>query len=262
VLQGVETGCAHRGWHVEFASWRYDAADDWSGAALPGSVEGASPEWAVILCGTNYANLPAALRERGIPFSLLGNGMAEPIGPGGADMVFSDDVQGACDATEHLIAQGHQDIVFVGDERSPSCRRRAGGYRLAMLDSGYEPLMSVVAASERESGYQAMKSMLSQGSRITAALAGNSRIAEGIFEAMEESPRGREIAVAGFGDERHGGEREAASVREFPDELGAVLADFAALRAERPAAAMQQFTVPTELVIADSLHSMTKGEAR
>ncbi len=250
ILQGVESFCDSRGWEVRFSSCHYGASDAASTLRLPETWEGSSSERAAVLCGTNHANLLATLQERQIPFAVLGNGVTGKWTPNGSDAVFSDDIRGAHDITMHLIASGHQDILFVGDERSPDHVRRLAGYRVAARMAHCRPLVSEVRSGGKELGYLAIQSMLSNGRRATAVVAANELIAEGVVEALQQAGAS-ELAVAGFGD-RKDRLRTPAAVLEFPDLLGERLAELALHRAGDGASPARQFTVPTELVVGDN----------
>ncbi len=71
--------------------------------------------------------------DRGTPVVFVD---AEP-GLDGIDLVRSDHRAGAIDATNHLIANGHRDIAYFGDDPQIfSARLRLDGYRQAMNDAG------------------------------------------------------------------------------------------------------------------------------
>ncbi len=99
---------------------------------------------AVILGGTNSVNMLTALRERGIPLSVLGNNVVGNWDPTAFDTVYSDGIQGARDLTANLIAEGHRDIWFFGDLEMPWYARCAEGYRAAMLAAGLKPRFSEI----------------------------------------------------------------------------------------------------------------------
>jgi DNA-binding LacI/PurR family transcriptional regulator len=61
----------------------------------------------------------SALREREIPFAVLGNNVTGTWTSAEYDAVFSGDVQGAFDLTSELISQGYRDIWFIGDIELP-----------------------------------------------------------------------------------------------------------------------------------------------
>ncbi len=248
ILQGVESFCDSCGWEVRFSSCHYAASDAAPTLCLPEDWADSSPERAAVLCGTNHANLLGAFKERQIPFAVLGNGVTGNWTAIGSDAVFSDDIRGAHDITMHLIASGHQDILFVGDERSPDHVRRLAGYRVAARMAQCRPLVSEVRSCGKELGYLAIRSMLSNGRRATAVVAANELIAEGVVEALQQAGA-RELAVAGFGDRKER-LRTPAAVVEFPEQLGERLAELALHRAGDGTSPARQFTVPTELVVA------------
>ena len=70
-----------------------------------------------------------------------------------ADVVVVDNMQGAYDATVHLISHGHRRIAFLGDQRSiATARQRLEGYLAALRDHGIagdEQLYRLDTATER-----------------------------------------------------------------------------------------------------------------
>ena len=210
---------------------------------------------AVILGGTNSANMLSALRDREIPFAVLGNNVLGEWRPEECDAVYSDDVQGAFDLTSQLISDGHRDIWFVGDVDLPWYARCSEGYRQSMLKAGLQPRLSEIHSDDRQLGYLAMRSILSRRERVTALFAGSDQIARGVYEALRQSGLSvpGDISVAGFNDS------EAAlmdppltSVTEFPGELGKHLADFVLRRVQEPEREFQQLTIPTRLALRGS----------
>src|SRR5580658_142755 len=119
ILHGAENHCSLWNWEVLFMSFRYAGSAPRSALHLPQLLSSQTSARAVILGGVNYSNLLEALRERGIPFSVLGNGVSGEWNPRACDAVFSDDVQGAYAATSHLIAKGHSRISFIGNLQLP-----------------------------------------------------------------------------------------------------------------------------------------------
>ncbi len=255
ILLGAENYCSSQNRELLFMSFRYSPSVPAKELHLPQILNQRSLVRAAILGGTNSPNLLESLREQGIPFSVLGNNVIGAWNPADYDAVYSDDVQGAYDLTEQLIADGHRDIWFIGDIDLPWYGRCAQGYCRSMQEAGLMPRMSEIHSDERQLGYLAMRSILSRREPVTAVFAGSDPIARGVYDAVRQSGLSipDDISVAGFNDS------EAAllyppltSVREFPEELGRHLAEFVLKRLQAPDRKPQQLTIPTRVIVRDS----------
>lgn len=259
ILLGAENYCSSQNRELLFMSFRYSPAVPAKELHLPQILSQRSLVRAAILGGTNSPNLLEALREQGIPFAVLGNNVIGSWSPADYDAVYSDDVQGAFDLTTQLIADGHRDILFIGDTDLPWYARCAQGYRKSMQEAGLASRMSEIHSDERQLGYLAMRSILSRREPVTAVFAGSDPIARGVYDAIRQSGLGvpDDISVAGFNDS------EAAllyppltSVREFPEELGRHLAEFVLKRLQSPDKQPQQLTIPTRVILRESTRAL------
>src|SRR5581483_7715133 len=252
VLFGSESYCASQDRELLFMSFRYSPAIPPKELHLPKILTQPTIVRAMILGGTNSSNMLAALREREIPFAVLGNNVLGDWTPGKYDAVYSDDVQGAFDLTSQLIADGHRDIWFVGDIELPWYARCAEGYRQSMLQAGLQPRFSEIHSDDRQLGYLAVRSILSRREPVTAVFAGSDQIARGVYEALKQSGLNipDDISVAGFNDSEGAlMDPPLTSVREFPEELGKHLAEFVLRRIQTPEREPQQLTIPTQVVL-------------
>jgi DNA-binding LacI/PurR family transcriptional regulator len=140
------------------------------------------------------------------PFSRAVSGGAVVFAGGGpdyidtADIVRSDDALGMSMVVEHLIAQGHENIVHLGGLGGSVGRERVDGYSAAMEEHGLARYIRVVDADFfQESGYVAAQRALasrSEHQRPTALACINDLAAFGAMTAADE--RGVEIAVTGY----------------------------------------------------------------
>jgi LacI family transcriptional regulator, galactose operon repressor len=262
VLLGAEVYCAQHNWDLHFISFRFDLATPLGSLRLPDALMRSNRPSGVILTGTHSASILAALSERKIPFSLVGNNIVGDWQPEQYDCVFTDDVRGATDITRYLIAQGHRSIWYIGNQRLPWFARCAAGYRQAMKEADLEPRFSEISSEDRELGYLAVKALLASGERPTALFAGTDQAASGVYQALQESgiriPD--DMSVAGFndtiGEVLHPG---LTTVREFPKELGGHLAEFVIRRIHEPGLLPQQLVMPTELIRRESVRQVSSG---
>lgn len=259
ILLGAQHYCSSQNRELLFLSFRYSPAVPAKDLHLPQILLQRSLIRAVILGGTNTPNLLEALRDQEIPFSVLGNNVIGQWNPAEYDAVYSDDEQGAYDLTTQLIADGHRDIWFIGDVDLPWYARCAEGYCKSMRQAQLQPRMSEIHSDDRQLGYLAMRSILSRRVPVTAVFAGSDPIARGVYDAVRQSGLKipDDISIAGFNDS------EASlmyppltSVREFPEELGRHLAEFALKRIEAPEREPQQLTIPTRVIVRESTRSI------
>lgn len=264
VLSGAEKYCSSQNKEILFLSHQYSASVPSGELHLPQILGQRALVRAVILGGTNSSNMLNALREREIPFAVLGNNVLGPWDPGEYDAVYSDDIQGALDLTLHLISEGHRDVWFIGDSDLPWFARCAEGYRTSMEGAGLQPRFSEIHSNDRELGYLAMRSILSRKEPVTAVMAGSDQIAGGVYEALNQAGLRvpDDICVAGFNDsESLLMDPPLTSVREFPEELGKHLAEFVLRRLQEPDREPQQLTIPTRIVVRESTSVRLAGPA-
>jgi LacI family transcriptional regulator, galactose operon repressor len=264
VLLGAEGFCTRHDWALHFVSFRSDLSAPSGSLTLPDVLTQGERTAGVILSGTHSASILAALSERGIPFSLVGNNIVGEWQPEQYDCVFTDDVRGSAEITRYLISQGHRSIWYIGNQRLPWFARCARGYLQAMKEADLEPRFSEIGSEDRELGYLAVKALLASGERPTALFVGTDQAASGVYQALQESgiriPD--DISVAGFndtiGEVLHPG---LTTVREFPKELGVHLAEFTIRRINEPTIDPQQLIMPTELIRRESVRPIVSGHS-
>lgn len=264
VLLGAEGYCAQHGWNLQLMCFRCDLNAPRGTLRLPETLLRSNRPSGVILSGTHSASILSALSEKQIPFSLVGNNIVGDWRSEQYDSVFTDDVRGSTEITRFLIAQGHRNIVYIGNRRLPWFARCADGYLRAMTEADLEPRYSGIRSEDRELGYLTIKALLAGGERPTALFVGTDQAAAGVYQALQESgiriPD--DISVAGFndtiGEVLHPG---LTTVREFPKELGGHLAEFALRRIHEPDLPPQQLVMPTELIRRESVRNIAAGPA-
>lgn len=264
ILFGSQTYCASQDRELLFMSFRYSASTPPAELHLPKILSERGIIRAMILGGTNSPNLLNALREREIPFAVLGNNVIGEWDSKEFDAVYSDDLQGAFELTSHLIAEGHRDIWFVGDVELPWYARCAEGYQKRMLEEGLQPRLSEIRSDDCQLGYLAMRSIISRGEPVTAVFAGSDQIASGVYDALRQLGLSipDDISVAGFNDSEGAlFDPPLTSVREFPEELGTHLAEFVLRRVHNPDREPQALTIPTRIVLRRSTKPPRKKQA-
>lgn len=257
ILSGAEAHCAANGWDMVFLSFNYSPHVPWTELHLPRVLQRHDVIRAVILAGTNSANLIKLLEHKGISFVVLGNNVVgEQQDLKKNDVVFADDIQGGQDATRYLIGLGHRHIWFVGNTRLPWFARCCEGYRRAMQEQGLPARESSTdSEDETEIGYLGTKSLLARDQAVTAILAGNDPTAHGVYKALRD--RGLkvpdDISVVGCDDTVGTWLSPALSTtREFPEQLGKQLVELVLKRIAKPDQAPQCVMIPTEFIKRDS----------
>lgn len=120
----------------------------------------------------------------------------------GVDAVLGDDVDGAVQATRHLLSFGHRRIAFLGDAISvQTSRARLAGYRRAMAEAGaaVDERLVVTDCSEPAEAEVAMTWLLDEPEPPTAVFCSNLRCTTGVVRVQHARER-TDIAVVGFGD--------------------------------------------------------------
>ncbi len=126
--------------------------------------------------------------------------------PGGfAYSVSIDDVAGARQVTEHLLALGHTRLAYIGDRFGlQSNLDRMAGFQDALerAPQARRPPIIVYGDGTSAGGAQAMKELLESGQNPTAVFCYNDRTAIGALSTIQE--RGlrvpEDISVTGFDD--------------------------------------------------------------
>jgi LacI family transcriptional regulator len=97
-------------------------------------------------------------------------------------------VESARAATEHLIADGHKRVGFVGNGLLNASRRRLKGWSIAYDDSGLERRADwvVSAAPTRAGGYSAARQALGSKDRATAFVIESDAQATGFIRAVKD----------------------------------------------------------------------------
>lgn len=168
-----------------------------------------------------------------------------------ADTVLIDNVAGARQGVEHLLAHGHRRIAFVGDRSGLfTARERLKGYRRALAAAGVESEPDLVALdnSTWQAAADAVTRLLalSRARRPTAIFGGNNRCTVGTLHALRAGRRS--LALVGFDDFELADLLEVSVVRTDPYRLGQLGAELAFARMDGDAQSPQRVIVPVELV--------------
>ncbi|MEN6583079.1 MAG: LacI family DNA-binding transcriptional regulator [Armatimonadota bacterium] len=205
ILQGAALEADVEGVQVVYVPCHYSPDTPPSEIEMPQILAARGLIDGVILAGTNYPNMLAAVKELGLPHVVFGTNLITDDGPTDACIVSVDDESGGYQATSHLISLGHTKIRFIGDVSLPWYKRRHAGYMRAMSEAGltsYEPVGSA-AKGELAMGYDAVNTLCDSGDEFTALFVGGDMGALGAIKAFTN--RGLhvpdDVSIVGFNDE-------------------------------------------------------------
>ncbi|MFC5649898.1 LacI family DNA-binding transcriptional regulator [Paenibacillus solisilvae] len=121
--------------------------------------------------------------------------------------VHTDNVKAAKEAVEHLIAQGHREIVFLsGYPNAKDSFDRLEGYikALSAHDIPFRPELVENGNFNKSGGYEAIKRLTFKGALFTAVFSANDEMALGVYEICHEMGRTipEELAIIGVDNDR------------------------------------------------------------
>ncbi|HNQ98810.1 MAG TPA: LacI family DNA-binding transcriptional regulator [Trueperaceae bacterium] len=186
------------------------------------------PEWlpnGVILHGAHEDDPRLAyLRDQGVPFVLVGRAP-------GVRWVAPDDHDGGLQATRHLLALGHREILHLGGLMGHQAfQDRYGGYLQALDEAGIGPRRDWLldGGFTTLGGYRAVRRAFESGCACTAVFAASDEMALGAIAALEDLGLTvpLDVSVVGFDDLP-----EVADALRIPEGLTSVRQDIAHITA-------------------------------
>ncbi len=142
------------------------------------------------------------LVSEGIPLVLVG-----AVQDACVAQIDIDNRRAAAEATRHLVSLGHRDIAMIVHSNLSyiAATDRLSGYRdaLSEADIAFDESRVRIADFNEESGYAAMRALLSCSPRPSAIFAGNDAVAYGAIQAIAEAGLHipRDISIVGFDDD-------------------------------------------------------------
>lgn len=210
----------------------------------------------IALCpalGTS-TSLTSIVKAWGIPLVV----MIRTLGNGDYDFAGSDNAQGVRQAVQHLIANGHRRIGFLGGQTGPVLEQRLHGYRTAMADAGipFDTDLVFIANPTRAGGHESMSRLLDQTNAVKAAVCYNDLVAFGALSALGERGlrAGADFALMGFDnvlDAAHSNP-PLSTVDVRPSELGEIAGALLLKRIEDPNLEVQVHQAIPRLMVRQS----------
>ena len=253
ILQGTSAYCEEAGFFVLYSRWNYSADTAPEKLQLPSVLKAHGIADCLILAGTNYPNLLAALDEMGTQYVLLANNFVSSRKKPPVAQVRFDDTRGAFEAARYLISLGHKDIWYVGDISQPWYNNRYQGYLLAMSEAGLQPRGSLTGLSDNRfaNGAQCTELILKQGQPVSAIFAGTDDVAYGALEALNRHGLRvpADVSLIGFDDQRNPYQPlELTTIRVEAEEIGRQLARMAISKIREKGKVLPEVIVPTLLI--------------
>lgn len=226
-----------------------------------------------VLSNTAYGDRRQAwLAKRGIPFVAFGRTWGEEHGTGGAggtdgtcgagetdgtddtgDWVDVDGAAGTDAAVEHLVAQGHERIGFLGwPPGSGTGDDRADGWRRALRRHGLDDTgLRAASVDAVDEAAHAAQQLLDAG--VTAVVGASDTLALGCYRAVEAAGAvpGRDVSVIGFDDSSVAPllSPALASVAQPLDDVGREAMRLLLARMAAPAKPSEHVLLPPRLVV-------------
>jgi LacI family transcriptional regulator len=176
------------------------------------------------------------------------------------DSIVTDNITGAQNAVEHLIACGHINIGLIGSvpDGYPSIRERRKGYQRALKQAGIEQEFIQDSPLSRVGGYNATIDLLRRAPEITALFACNDDVALGAMNAAREMGRRlpNDLSIVGFDDIDLAQEVSPALTTVHVDKvlMGVTAVRQLCERAEEPRRHSMTISLSTHLIVRDSVH--------
>ncbi|SDK52324.1 LacI family DNA-binding transcriptional regulator [Billgrantia gudaonensis] len=165
-------------------------------------------------------------------------------------------------AIDHLVAQGHERIAFLGGHIGHSAtRERWQGYREALARHGLAYQRLLRSDVTRRAGFELIPALMAESPAPTAVLCHNDLVAFGAMLGLKRLGRvpGRDCAVIGTDDleEAALGDPALTSIATHPHAVGEEAARLALRRIGNPDGAREQVVLSPRLQVRDSCGALS-----
>jgi DNA-binding LacI/PurR family transcriptional regulator len=195
----------------------------------------------------------------GIPVSLLG------VPNKRCSSVSIDDIRGAEIATQHLIDMGHRDIAIMVGQNSFAFNfevadQRKHGFLKTLEANGIEfnPQFELIADFDTHTAELAMDEFLTRKKQPTAIFCESDEMAYGAMKAIRKKGLRvpEDISVVGYDDHEFAAILGLTTIAQPARFLGQLAASQILAMIEKPESTMSQMTVPTSLVLRESVKKL------
>jgi LacI family transcriptional regulator len=189
----------------------------------------------------------------GTPFVFVDR---EPVGVR-ADVVVSDNTEGAAAATRHLLERGHRRIAFLGDRPDiQTARARRQGFFEALGERGIptDSVFSIDDVSDESKAEATVRALLERDDPPTAIFSSQNLITVGALRALHGLGVHRSVALIGFDDLALADLVEPAIsvIAQNPSGIGHLAAERALARLDGDTTPFRKFVVPTRMIVRGS----------
>ena len=178
-LRGIEDALEHSGYVPLFVSGHWNPVTEVARMAM---LHARKVDGIIVLTGRLSDSQLIDYAQR-MPIVVTGR---ELDGPNLVSLHI-DDVDGARQATRHLIELGHTRIAFIGgpDDRHDA-QARLRGYHLAFTDAGLEVIPELIVCGDflESGGLMAINALLERRAHFSAVFAVNDQMAYGVRLAL------------------------------------------------------------------------------
>ncbi|HEX9441318.1 MAG TPA: LacI family DNA-binding transcriptional regulator [Roseiflexaceae bacterium] len=180
-----------------------------------------------------------------------------------------DNLDGAYQATRHLLEYGHRQVAMItGPATWKSTHDRTLGFTRALEQAGamVDPALIAEGDWSYPSGHQAMRALLARERSFSAVFAQNDRMAIGALCALREARLNvpQDISIVGY-DDIPGAEYAApplTTIRQPMREVGAIATRLLIRAIEEPDAAPEEVLLRTELIRRSSCAKVGRAASR
>lgn len=168
-----------------------------------------------------------------------------------------DDESGAFAATEHLLRQNRRQIMFIDGGRGYiNSDQRERGYSDAMQKYGIKPWVKYGAGFDYDSGYSAMREVMTEGNIPDAIFCVTDLVAMGAMQVLADHKISvpEQVAVVGFSDlrEAHFTRPRISSVKVDVKEISRLAVTEMIDKIEGRSKSLWQVIFPTHLIVRES----------
>ncbi|WP_347551432.1 LacI family DNA-binding transcriptional regulator [Pseudalkalibacillus hwajinpoensis] len=198
VVKGIEEGTAKNGYNVLLCNTALSIEKE---IEFLGILIGKRVEGVIISSSGTDKEYFDNINNLDIPIVFLNRSPNTPS----HKVVMTNNIKGANIATEHLIQHGYKNIgIITGPSSLSTGKDRLTGYRRAMEDYHLPILDSYIQEGDFsiESGYKAMKDLLSHNKDIEACFISNNFMTLGAYKYLKEVNYSvpQDIAIIGYDD--------------------------------------------------------------